>query len=197
MVHGLTFRRGLAAACLALAVAAPTMARADETPAVPPVRLAGLFDFLKPRKAPPPPRVQPRGPRQPYGGPPQRDQRPRPAQPPRATRPEPKRGKPRAARTFRTLCVRTCDGYYFPISYKVTSTHFQRDAAMCAQRCPSAPARLYVYRNPGQKPGNAVDLQGNRYRDLENAFRYRKELVKGCSCDGEAWLTAEGGSDKE
>ncbi len=29
---------------------------------------------------------------------------------------------------------------------------------------------------------SAVDLEGNRYINLENAFRYRKEPVDGCAC---------------
>src|SRR6266540_3435428 len=34
------------------------------------------------------------------------------------------------ARTYRTLCVRTCDGYYFPISYATNRSHFKTDAAV-------------------------------------------------------------------
>ena len=28
--------------------------------------------------------------------------------------------------TFRTVCVRTCDGYYFPISYSTSASRFRR-----------------------------------------------------------------------
>ncbi len=84
--------------------------------------------------------------------------------------------------TYRTLCVRTCDGYYFPISFKVTRAKFNTDSIACLQRCTGGEARLFVHRNPGQKLSGAVDLRGNRYVDLDNAFRYRKELVEGCGC---------------
>ena len=38
--------------------------------------------------------------------------------------------------TFRTLCVRTCDGYYFPISFSTTSERFPEDAQTCAGDVP-------------------------------------------------------------
>ncbi len=40
--------------------------------------------------------------------------------------------------TFRTICVRTCDGYYFPISYSTTQDHFHDDEAACQRMCPAA-----------------------------------------------------------
>lgn len=109
------------------------------------------------------------------------------------TKPAPKKQrKPRAGGgTYRTLCVRACDGYYFPISFKVTRAKFKSDANMCHQRCAGGQARLYFHRNPGQKLSAAVDLSGNRYVDLENAFRYRKELVEGCGCNAAVWSESE------
>ncbi len=90
--------------------------------------------------------------------------------------------------TYRTLCVRACDGYYFPISDKVTRAKFNTDSIACLQRCTGGEARLFVHRNPGQKISSAVDLQGNRYVELDNAFRYRKELVEGCGCKPALWV---------
>lgn len=99
--------------------------------------------------------------------------------------PEPKKQRQSRARggTYRTLCVRTCDGYYFPISFKVTRAKFKTEANFCHQRCTGGGVRLFVHRNPGQKLSGAVDLRGNRYVDLDNAFRYRKEMVEGCGCN--------------
>jgi hypothetical protein len=96
--------------------------------------------------------------------------------------------------TYRTLCVRACDGYYFPISDKVTRAKFNTDSIACLQRCTGGEARLFVHRNPGQKISSAVDLQGNRYVELDNAFRYRKELVEGCVC--KPALSAETGAGR-
>ncbi len=89
--------------------------------------------------------------------------------------------RPSLSGKFRTVCVRLCDGFFFPISYSARRSQFSADAQLCEARCP-AKARLFIYRNPGQELRHAVDLKGNRYADLENAFRYRTELVKGCEC---------------
>src|SRR5690606_11776960 len=50
--------------------------------------------------------------------------------------------------TYRTLCVRLCDGYYFPISFATLPNHFPRDVDACQSRC-AAPTELYYHRNPG------------------------------------------------
>lgn len=98
-----------------------------------------------------------------------------------APRTQGRSGPPTGGGTYRTLCVRTCDGFYFPINFKVGRSKFQADNESCQQRC-GADARLFVHRNPGQQLSSAVDLEGKRYVDLENAFRYRKQLVPGCEC---------------
>src|SRR5690606_18543578 len=37
-----------------------------------------------------------------------------------------------ASGNLRTMCVRTCDGYYFPISWSVSQRAFERDQHLCA-----------------------------------------------------------------
>ncbi|MFD0986842.1 DUF2865 domain-containing protein [Methyloligella solikamskensis] len=82
---------------------------------------------------------------------------------------------------YRTVCVRLCDGFYYPINYSVYSSSFSHDANQCQQNC-AAPAELYVYQNPGQEIEQAISLNGQPYVDLPVAFKYRQEYVKGCSC---------------
>ncbi|SUB00387.1 Protein of uncharacterised function (DUF2865) [Pannonibacter phragmitetus] len=84
--------------------------------------------------------------------------------------------------TYRTLCVRTCDGYFFPISFSARPGQFGQDAAACNAMCPAAETGLFVYRNPGGDPEDMISLAGERYSELPNAFRHRKEYVNGCSC---------------
>lgn len=84
--------------------------------------------------------------------------------------------------TYRTVCVRLCDGYYFPVSFSTLPSHFAQDADVCSSKC-AAPAQLYYYRNPGGTMEQAIALQSNDpYSKLKTAFRYRKEYVNGCSC---------------
>jgi hypothetical protein len=84
--------------------------------------------------------------------------------------------------TYRTVCVRLCDGYYFPISFSTLPNHFERDAEACSSKC-AAPAELYYYQNPGGNVDQMTAARTNeQYTHLKTAFRYRKEYVQGCSC---------------
>jgi Protein of unknown function (DUF2865) len=94
--------------------------------------------------------------------------------------------------TFRTVCVRTCDGYYFPISYSTSASRFADDDHTCQRLCPASEVMLYSYRNPGEDIQQAVSISGQPYTALPNAFRYRKEFTSGCSCrkPGQSWADA-------
>lgn len=96
------------------------------------------------------------------------------------------------AGTYRTVCVRSCDGSYFPISFSTVPARFAADAQACQRLCPGAEVSLYTYRNPGETMQQAVAINGAPYTALPNAFRFRKELVAGCSCrkPGESWAQA-------
>ncbi|MEM7778592.1 MAG: DUF2865 domain-containing protein [Pseudomonadota bacterium] len=84
--------------------------------------------------------------------------------------------------TYRTLCVRLCDGYYFPVSFSTLPNYFGRDAEACRSRC-AAPTALYYYQNPGGSIDQMVSVNGQApYKDLTTAFAYRKKFIKGCSC---------------
>lgn len=96
---------------------------------------------------------------------------------------------PQASSRYRTLCVRTCDGFYFPISFSTTRSGLARDAQQCQARC-GAPAKLFYHRNPGADVQHMVDLSGQPYSGLENAFRYRTEVVDSCRCKPQPWSEA-------
>src|SRR5580704_8328256 len=51
--------------------------------------------------------------------------------------------------TYRTVCVRACDGFFFPISFATTPAKFPDDEKTCKSLCPAAEATLFSYRNPG------------------------------------------------
>jgi hypothetical protein len=73
-------------------------------------------------------------------------------------------------------CVRTCDGRYFPIS----ASDSQSRAASCNSFCPASETKV-VY---GSNIDNAATENGKPYSELANAFRYRNEIVSGCTCNG-------------
>jgi hypothetical protein len=84
------------------------------------------------------------------------------------------------ASTYRTLCVRECDGFYYPISTATTESQFPADAERCQSQCAS-PAELYYHRSD-QDVDQMVSLSGRLYVTQPFAFRNRKVFVKGCSC---------------
>src|SRR5438132_4065510 len=97
-----------------------------------------------------------------------------------------------AAGTFRTVCVRTCAGAYFPVSFATVPARFPDDDKSCKQLCPAAEATLYSYRNPGEDMNQAVSISGQPYSALPNAFKFRNEFVPTCSCKaaGQTWSDA-------
>jgi hypothetical protein len=88
--------------------------------------------------------------------------------------------------TYRTMCVRLCDGFYFPISFATTRDKFSKDAGKCERQCPSH-SRLFVYRNPGQSLDDMVDLRGEPYMKLATANRFKATYVADCTCQGNPW----------
>jgi hypothetical protein len=86
--------------------------------------------------------------------------------------------------TYKTLCVRLCDGFYFPISYSTLRARFAGDAKQCEQRCPGR-SRLFVHRNPGEDVDKMVALDGRPYSSLPTAFLHRTQYVKDCTCGGD------------
>jgi Protein of unknown function (DUF2865) len=76
----------------------------------------------------------------------------------------------------RAFCVRTGDGFYFPLQ-----SHAGVSAAeACHALCPASATKLYS----GAPIDNAVASDGSRYADMDTAFRYRKQLVAGVTCNG-------------
>ena len=102
-----------------------------------------------------------------------------------------------AAGTYRTLCVRTCDGYYFPISYATVPAKFADDEQACRRLCPAAEVALFSHRNPGEDVSRAISMSGKLYSELPAAFSYRKQLNPSCSCraPGQSWAEALRQSD--
>ncbi|KIZ44946.1 MULTISPECIES: DUF2865 domain-containing protein [Rhodopseudomonas] len=74
-------------------------------------------------------------------------------------------------------CVRSCDGRYFPLA----ATGGQSKAETCNSFCPASETNV-IY--GGGTIDNAVTKSGKRYSELPNAFKYRSEIVAGCTCNG-------------
>lgn len=87
---------------------------------------------------------------------------------------------------LRTMCVRTCDGAFFPISSNATPADFQRDADTCRRRCPGAETALYYHALKTEESDQMVSAStGEPYVDLPTAFAYKTRdpgLPGQCGC---------------
>jgi hypothetical protein len=86
---------------------------------------------------------------------------------------------------LRTVCVRTCDGGFFPISSGATPLDFRRDQKVCAMMCPQTETQLfYQSMTNGQETEQMTStVTGRAYAELPNAFAYRtRDRAKAGSC---------------
>jgi hypothetical protein len=99
----------------------------------------------------------------------------------------------------RTLCVRTCDGYYFPLNSRISSKGVKSDAAAC-QAMYGAPGLATLYVQRGDDVADARSADGKlRYGDQSFAFLYRDSFNAACHAelkDGMATLEARVRSGK-
>lgn len=88
------------------------------------------------------------------------------------------------------VCVRTCDGGFFPVSYSARRANLADLQEMCTALCPAAEVKLYTRSMRDMK--TAVSIDGEPYTSLENAFKYEKTVVPQCSCrkPGQSWAEA-------
>jgi hypothetical protein len=84
---------------------------------------------------------------------------------------------------LRTICVRTCDGYFFPISFSTHAANFAADEEACRRQCPAADVALYAYDTFSQTADDAVSARGGQpLKALPNAFRFRTAYDPSCTC---------------
>ncbi|MFK7902500.1 MAG: DUF2865 domain-containing protein [Nitratireductor sp.] len=86
--------------------------------------------------------------------------------------------------TYRTLCVRICDGYYFPISFSTTKNRLEQDNATCQGTYKGVETALFFHKMPQEDAEQSVSyLSGQPYSSLENAFAYRKSYNPSCDVE--------------
>ncbi|MDP4004483.1 DUF2865 domain-containing protein [Methylobacterium sp. NEAU K] len=86
------------------------------------------------------------------------------------------------------VCVRTCDGGFFPMR-NLPDGRGGADE-MCQALCPGTEAQAYSMPYGDEALKHAASVKGSRaYTSLANAFKFRKEFVPNCSCkpQGQTW----------
>ena len=92
---------------------------------------------------------------------------------------------------LRTLCVRTCDGAFFPISSHASPMNFADDAQTCARMCPGAETELYYHALLSQESADMRSaVTGRPYSEMPKAFAYRRPdnaAAPACGCNFSAY----------
>jgi hypothetical protein len=81
------------------------------------------------------------------------------------------------------VCVRLCDGYFFPMGNVHGPFSLASQDASCSRMCPGSPTRLYVLPPGTDAIEQAATKEGQRYSALPAAFRNRHTADAACSCE--------------
>lgn len=83
---------------------------------------------------------------------------------------------PKALAAGASVCVRLCDGFYFP------SVYLSGGDTACAAQCPDAPTALYLRPAGSDDMASAVSLRGAPYSALPVANREQTTYDETCTC---------------
>ncbi len=89
------------------------------------------------------------------------------------------------------VCVRTCDGSFFPVSYSGAGSRADSLEDVCRALCPNADMALYSFPFGGTID-EAASPTGEPYANLPNAGKFEKAFDPSCSCrrKGQTWAEA-------
>ncbi|WP_029029419.1 DUF2865 domain-containing protein [Salinarimonas rosea] len=81
-----------------------------------------------------------------------------------------------------SFCVRTCDGYFFPLGDLRTARDLSLHEEACAAACPAAQTALFAATGSRDIADARALAGGAPYTDLPRAFAHRETRVAGCGC---------------
>ena len=82
-----------------------------------------------------------------------------------------------------SICVRSCDGFAFPVGTFHGEGDIAAHEATCRSECPGAQTALYVLPNGSSSIDEAVDVHsGQTYSQKASGFHYTTYLDESCSC---------------
>ncbi len=90
-----------------------------------------------------------------------------------------------AMRSPRVVCVRLCDGYYFPVNHSIKQKNLAKDEQKCLGQYPEGQAALYIDRSGGENIAAMVSLDGKqKYGDQPFAFAFQQRFDPACPRPG-------------
>jgi hypothetical protein len=86
------------------------------------------------------------------------------------------------------ICVRDCDGGFFPAGFHANSANLDDLNRLCKALCPNASVKLYT-RSQWRSLDDAVSIDGARYSEHPNAFKFQTSYDPACGCKppGKNW----------
>ncbi|WP_027052007.1 DUF2865 domain-containing protein [Mesorhizobium erdmanii] len=94
---------------------------------------------------------------------------------------------PSSGGEFHTTCVRTCDGYFFPMSNAASVGDFERDQKNCESSCPGTEMQVFYSRGMDDDSASMTSsATGRPYAELPTAYLYKQTNVSrppACGCN--------------
>jgi len=88
---------------------------------------------------------------------------------------------------FHTACVRTCDGYFFPMSNAASLGDFERDQKNCESSCPGTEMQVFYSRGMDDDSASMTSsVTGRPYSELPTAYLYKQSNISrppACGCN--------------
>ncbi|MEI9412854.1 DUF2865 domain-containing protein [Mesorhizobium salmacidum] len=88
---------------------------------------------------------------------------------------------------FHTSCVRTCDGYFFPMSNAASAGDFERDQKNCESACPGTEMQVFYSRGMDDDSASMTSsVTGRPYGELPTAYLYKQPNMSrppACGCN--------------
>lgn len=100
-------------------------------------------------------------------------------------------GEPRRRRGGSVaVCVRTCDGFFFPVNFEGLRARDEYED-VCNTLCPAAQTKVY-FMSYGGSIEDAAARDGEPYSSLPNARKYQENRDLSCQCKapGQTWASA-------
>lgn len=94
---------------------------------------------------------------------------------------------PNSGGEFHTTCVRTCDGYFFPMSNAASAGDFERDQKNCESSCPGTEMQVFYSRGMDDDSASMTSsVTGKPYSELPTAYLYKQSNMprpSACGCN--------------
>ena len=102
---------------------------------------------------------------------------------------EPGESQPRQGGPY-TVCVRSCDGYFFPLANSPGGREGQDE--MCQSLCPGSETLAFGMSSGGDIQNAVARSTGQPYSSLPNALKYTRSFDAACTCraPGQSWAQA-------